>query len=91
MYYFEINQKKVTVHYGRGETFSFYMSLAELKEQLVPYACYRVHRSYIIKLSNVMRKVASSLLMANGDNIPIGRTYVQSVKAFIDSNENAVV
>ncbi|MGL4548213.1 LytTR family DNA-binding domain-containing protein [Eubacterium aggregans] len=54
MYYFEINQKKVTVHYGRGETFSFYMSLAELKEQLVPYACYRVHRSYIIKLSNVM-------------------------------------
>ncbi|SDY20430.1 LytR/AlgR family response regulator transcription factor [Eubacterium barkeri] len=83
IYYFEIRQKKVTIYYGDDETFGFYMSLAELQEQLEPYACYRVHRSFIVKISNIVRKDGNLLFLKNGASVPIGRTYTQEVKAYM--------
>ncbi|MGL4283263.1 LytR/AlgR family response regulator transcription factor [Eubacterium aggregans] len=83
IYYLEIRQKKVTIYYGENESFGFYTSLAELQEQLLPYECYLVHRSFIVRLESVMRKDGNTLFLKNGAAIPIGRTYVQEVKSMV--------
>lgn len=83
--YFEIRQRLVTVHYGAGETSKFYASMEQLEERLSGKDFARTHRSFLVHLPYIVKFQRQSLRLRTGEEIPIGITYMQSLKrAFSD-------
>lgn len=77
--YFDVQNRIVTLHCMR-DTFSFYAKLDKICEQLHNRWFVRIHRSFIVNLYYVDRITTKTILMVNGDEIPIGSTYLKTVK-----------
>jgi DNA-binding LytR/AlgR family response regulator len=61
IYFFEVNNRTITVHYDFNEEYktkSFYGKLEDIEKQLVEETFYRSHRSYIVNIKKI-RKIAS--------------------------------
>lgn len=54
------------------------VSLTELQEQLSPSQFIRIHKSYLVNKSYI-RELKSGSLIMEGQELPIGRTYQQTV------------
>lgn len=78
--YFEIWQRLVTVHYGAEKTGKFYASMEQLEGRLTGKDFVRTHRSFLVHLPYVVKFQRQSLLLRNGKEIPIGITYMNSLK-----------
>lgn len=79
--YFEISQRLVTVHYGTGEIAKFYTSMEQLEDRLSGKDFVRTHRSFLVHLSYIAKFQHRSLWLRGGEEIPIGITYMQSLKS----------
>lgn len=78
--YFEIWQRIVTVHYGEGKAGKFYASMEQLEDRLSGKDFVRTHRSFLVHLPYIVKFQRQSLRLRNGEEIPIGITYMQSLK-----------
>lgn len=78
--YFEIWKRLVTVHYGSGKTAKFYGSMEQLEEKLRGKDFARTHRSYLVHLPYIAMFRHQSLLLKTGEDVPVGGTYMQSLK-----------
>lgn len=78
--YFEIWQRLVTVHYGNGERAKFYATMEQLEEKLRGKNFVRVHRSFLVHLPYITKFQHQSLRLKTGEEVPIGITYMQSLK-----------
>ena len=83
--YFDIWKGAVTVHYGQGKTFRFWLTMEELEEQLRGKNFIRTHRSYIVNLQYVSKFGRRTVMLKTGESIPVGVTYEEKVKSnFLD-------
>lgn len=67
IYFFEVNNRIITVHYdayGVYKTKEFYSKLDEVEKQLKEEAFYRSHRSYLVNIKKI-RKIASKEIYFN--------------------------
>ncbi len=78
--YFEIWKRLVTVHYGHGETAKFYATMEQLEEKLHENNFVRSHRSFLVHLPYIVKFQHQTLLLRTGEAVPIGVTYMQSLK-----------
>lgn len=79
--YFEVIQRVITVHYEGNKTFDFYTSIGKLETQLIGRNFIRIHRSYLVALSQIHKLTAKQVELSNGETLPIGRKYQQEAKA----------
>ena len=83
--YFEIWQRIVTVHYSDGKTAKFYDSMEHIENKLSGKDFVRSHRSYLVHLPYIVTFKQQSIQLKTGETVPVGVTYVQSLKrAFSD-------
>ena len=78
IYYFEVINRIVTVHYRDG-TFEFYSTLSRLEDSLLKRGFVRVHRAYLVSeryIANVKRK---EITLTNGTTIPVGGKYINNI------------
>lgn len=78
IYYFEVINRIVTVHYRDG-TFEFYSTLSRLEDSLLRRGFVRVHRAYLVSgryIANVKRK---EITLTNGTTIPVGGKYFNNI------------
>lgn len=79
IYYFEVQNRKVTVYYG-GQSFVFYASLEEVEQRLASDVFVRIHRSYLVNLSYVEGIERNFIMLPGEIRLPLGITYVKKVK-----------
>ena len=72
--YFEVLCHQVFVHLSSGEKISMRGTLTETISQVPHRAFAQPHKSYYINMEYVDRITQQSILMTNGDFIPIGRS-----------------
>jgi len=74
--YFETLNKIVTVHYGKDERFSFYCaSLKKIEDQLYGKELVRIHRSYLVAESQIIKVTYNHIFLLDGQMLPVGRKY----------------
>lgn len=79
--YFEIWKRLVTVHYDTDKTAKFYTSMEQLEQYFSDKNFVRSHRSYLVQLSYISVIHNQSLELKTKATIPIGVTYVKSLKS----------
>ena len=81
--YFESREKKIYINTGTEE-YSFYDTLDRLEQEL-PEAFLRCHRSFIVSRHCVqkVRLSQSLVLLENGTEIPLSRSYKKVFKEFM--------
>lgn len=77
--YFEVTKRIVTLHYSKG-IFEFYSSMEEVEAKLANKGFVRTHRSYLVNVGHIRRLGQEYLELTNGEQVPLGRTYVRQVK-----------
>lgn len=86
IYYFEVEKRIVTVHYGGGR-FCFNSTMEQVSKQLQGKNFLRLHRSFIVSFDAIEKIQYDSVFMKNGDMVPIGRTYQKAIQKHINEIE----
>lgn len=77
--HFDIQNRVVTIYFAH-DTFSFYAKLDDLENRLSKHNFIRVHRSFLVHLPYIEHMNRNSLILINGTCIPVGVTYLKSVR-----------
>lgn len=86
IWYFESNSRILTVHYKK-ESFDFYSTMSKVEEELSDKNFIRIHRSFLIAISAVQSYTHNSIVLKNGVDLPIGRSYYNKVKETIEKGK----
>lgn len=79
--YFEIQQRIVTVVYGK-ERFEFYSTMMRLEEQLFDKGFVRTHKSFLVNKRFIRSIDSTRVLLDSGEELPVGkRYYSESLKS----------
>lgn len=85
IHYINSDADYTDVYYGTDQKFVSSASLKEWEETLRDYRFLRVHRSYIVNLDKIQKMSRNLLLLNNGTEIPVGRTYKNALaKKFLN-------
>ena len=79
IYYFEVINRIVTVHYIGG-TFQFYSTLSRIENSLTNRGFVRVHRSYLVAERFITEISHGKVILVNGDVLPLGGRYTDNIK-----------
>ena len=79
IYYFEVFNRIVTVHYRDG-TFEFYSTLSKLEDSLTRRGFIRVHRAYLVSKRFIATVRRNEITLINGTVIPVGGKYINNIK-----------
>lgn len=60
-------------------------SLSKAEEQLSDYGFVRIHRSYLIKVSAIKALYAAKVLLNDGTELPVSRTYKDAIRERFES------
>lgn len=77
--YFAINRRKVTVHYDRNQTISYYNTMTGLETELENKNFVRIHRGYIVNLQYIRRLEREKVKLIDDSFLPVGITYYDQV------------
>lgn len=79
IYYFEVFNRIVTVHYRDG-TFEFYSTLSRLEDSLARRGFVRVHRAYLVseRFISIIRR--NEITLTDGTTIPVGGKYINNIQ-----------
>jgi len=50
----------------------------------MPYDFLRIHKSFIVSVEHIRSYTSKSIVLSNGDELPIGRTFKPKVMARLD-------
>lgn len=78
--YFSSDGKKVIIHKRREKDY-YYGKLSELKLPSTEFI--QIHKSFIVNKQYVIRFMFDSVLLSNGEELPISRTYRKIVRESI--------
>lgn len=78
--YFEIWNKRVTIHYMDKKTDTYYESMERLALRLGGKYFIRTHRSYLVNLPYISMFRKDGLYLKTEEIVPIGGTYRSSIK-----------
>lgn len=70
--YCEVRNHSVEVRL-QSESRSYHCQMKELEQMLSPYGFFRCHASYLVNSAYITRIEADSLLLDNGDRVPISQ------------------
>ena len=79
IYYFEVFNRIVTVHYRDG-TFEFYSTLSRLEDSLARRGFVRVHRAYLVSERFIANVKRNEITLTNGTKIPVGGKYINNIQ-----------
>lgn len=79
IYYFEVFNRIVTVHYRDG-TFEFYSTLSKLEDSLTRRGFIRVHRAYLVSKRFIATFKRNEITLINGTVIPVGGKYINNIQ-----------
>lgn len=79
IYYFEVKNRIVTVHYIGG-TFEFYSTISRIEDSLANRGFIRIHRSYLAAEMFITGISHGRVVLVNGDVLPLGGRYTDSIK-----------
>lgn len=79
IYYFEVINRIVTVHYIGG-TFEFYSTLSKIENSLANRGFVRIHRSYLVAERFITGVSHGEATLVNGDVLPVGGRYTNNIK-----------
>jgi len=77
--YFEVIKRLIVVHYD-NQVFEFFSTLGRLEVQLAGHEFVRIHRSYLVAVSQIESVVFGRLTLRDGTELAIGRKYYPNVK-----------
>ena len=78
IYYFEVINRIVTVHY-RGGSFEFYSTLQKLEDSLIKRGFVRVHRAFLVAERFITAFNRDEITLSNGVKIPVGGKYINNI------------
>ncbi len=78
IYYFEVLNRIVTVHY-QGGSFEFYSTLSKLEDSLTRRGFIRVHRAYLVSKRYISAFKRNEIILNNGTVIPVGGTTINTI------------
>ncbi|MDO5028566.1 MAG: LytTR family DNA-binding domain-containing protein [Bacillota bacterium] len=81
--YFVSSNRKVEVRSLEGRD-DFYERLDQLEKTLNPKIFLRVHKSYIVNTNYIKNYSATSLVLSNGESIPVSATYAEDFILFLE-------
>lgn len=90
IYYFEVFQRIITVHYDNNEQFELYSSIGKLEITVLPKGFLRIHRSFIVSVPQIKTFNSTSLTLMNGKELPVGRKYLPNLKMAFQTPENVI-
>ena len=79
IYYFEVFNRIVTVHY-QGGTFEFYSTLSKLEDSLARRGFVRVHRAYLVSERFIAAINRKEITLTDGTTIPVGGKYINNMQ-----------
>lgn len=79
IYYFEVINRIVTVHYVGG-SFEFYSTLSKIENSLANKGFVRIHRSYLVSERFITRVAHGEVSLATGITLPVGGRYADNIK-----------
>ncbi|MGX8686119.1 MAG: LytR/AlgR family response regulator transcription factor [Spirochaetales bacterium] len=79
IYYFEVINRIVTVHYSGG-TFEFYSTLSKIEDTLTNRGFIRIHRSYLVAERFITGIAHGEVSLVNGALLPVGGRYADNIK-----------
>lgn len=79
IYYFEVFNRIVTVHYRDG-TFEFYSTLSRLEDSLLRRGFVRVHRAYLVSERYISIVKRNEIILTDGTTIPVGGKYINNIQ-----------
>lgn len=79
IYYFEVINRIVTVHYSGG-TFEFYSTLSKIEDTLTKRGFIRIHRSYLVAERFISGISHGEVSLINGAVLPVGGRYADNIK-----------
>ena len=79
IYYFEVFNRIVTVHYRDG-TFEFYSTLSKLEDSLLRRGFVRVHRAYLVSERYIAVVNRKEIILTDGTTIPVGGKYINNIQ-----------
>ena len=85
--YFEVTQRIITVYYGDNR-FSFFSSMNKIENQLVGRGFVRVHRAFLVAISQITSLAAMEIILRDGTKLPVGRKYLSDIKNALSSFSN---
>jgi len=81
--YFEIIKGSLTVRYN-GQKFEIRSTLEKIEEELSDRGFQRIHRNYIVSLTQVRSITYSEVIMQDGTSLPVGRRYYPELKSAVE-------
>ncbi|MGG7098340.1 LytR/AlgR family response regulator transcription factor [Clostridium sardiniense] len=79
IYYLEVEHRKINV-YKKDDVINYYEKLENVERDLEEKGFKRCHRSYVINISKIKELKSNEVRLLNGQVIPIGRKYRESLK-----------
>ena len=74
IFYFEVNQRIVTIHYTKG-SFEFYSTMMRMEEQLYGKGFVRSHKSFLVNLRWIRAVDSNKVTLDNEESLPVGKKY----------------
>ena len=78
IYYFEVINRIVTVHYAGG-SFEFYSTLSKIEDSLAAKGFVRIHRAYLVSQRFIVGVSRSEVTLTDGTKLPIGGRYASNI------------
>ena len=78
--FFIESEKNYTYLYLEKEKVRIRKTLSEWEKELQSYGFIRNHRSYLVNIKKI-QYIKKTIHLKNGNQIPIGRIYIQNVKS----------
>jgi DNA-binding LytR/AlgR family response regulator len=92
IHYFEVLDRIITVHYGKGkgESFSFFSTMGKIENQLIGKNFIRIHRAFLVSIQHIQSLSANEVGLIDGTRLPVSRKNYQNVKAALSKREDAI-
>jgi len=78
--YYEVSNRLITVYYG-DTGFEFFSTLDKIEKDLEFEGFVRIHRAFLVAVSQIERITTNSVYLRCGKELPLGKTYAPRVKA----------
>ena len=75
----EVQNHKVFIYY-KQEHFEIYDTLTNLQDRFSKHGFIRIHKSFMVALSQITKLSSTSCLLRSGVTLPVGRSYSKSSK-----------
>lgn len=79
IYYFEVINRIVTVHYSGG-TFEFYSTLSKIEDTLANRGFVRIHRSYLVAEKYIEGISHREVTLSDGTRLPVDGRYADNIR-----------